>query len=197
MINPKSNIGVEEPLFEPKEVPQKVRDSLDAIRAETAAWRATRGWGAVPAYPPTLADWLLTHPEFKNYKNSEAGEEDDSEKDAEGSTDSDYEADVQPPPARDLAVPVDPELEIQQELVDAIVAKFTLYPMDRTRYRNGYNAFAAGTKSRKDFKQSVIHQLFVNSDHCMDMHEELMRMHGGEPWQFVNKRTYNNVSKAY
>ncbi|KAE9971186.1 hypothetical protein EG328_005787, partial [Venturia inaequalis] len=86
-----------------------------------------------------------------------------------------------------------PELRTKPQLLEAIVAEFVLFATDRERYRNSYNSFAAGTMSRRNFEQTVIHQLAVmHNKFCMAMHEQLMRMHGGEAWQFVQKQGYNN-----
>jgi hypothetical protein len=64
MINPRTS--QEEPVFKPKEIPAQIRAGLAAARALNTADQKKKGWKVIPN-PPTLAQWLEDHPDFKDY----------------------------------------------------------------------------------------------------------------------------------
>lgn len=173
MINPRSNPGDEEPLFKPMEVPQGVRDALNTCRAMSAAEKAAFEWGTVPADPPTLAEWLRTHPEF-NDNDLDAGEEHDDTLDAEGCTDSETDPDDFPLSERD-------------HLFNAIVDKLFI---DKERYRSAYTGLVEGKIGREKFENEVAECIIVGDAELSGWHEQLMQYHGGEVWQYVDIDTF-------
>jgi hypothetical protein len=64
MFNPKTNET--EPLFKPQEVAEQLREALDAARALTDAEQEKNGRTNI-LNPPSLANLLESHPDFKNY----------------------------------------------------------------------------------------------------------------------------------
>lgn len=64
MINPID--GSTEPLFKPKEIPEKVRLGLASARALSDAEKTEKKWTAIPD-PPTLEEWLEAHSDFVDY----------------------------------------------------------------------------------------------------------------------------------